>query len=492
MFCVRSYRFAPVSFFALGMVLSIVLLLLTAVAPPVRAQEPPSAPENIPVLSLKDCIRIALQDSPTLLVEDERRNIASQDVTGAYGQFLPTLSLGYDWQKAERTDYDVTSDVFAPGPTLHILTSEGIDIPFPTSIYTGTETIDQTIITTYKGYNGQARLNIFNGLAKFSRLSSAKNSLKAAEANRDYTRELVVEDVTAAYFNLLRYQRLYVVAIETRDQQQLELQRTETYFRLGSAAKSDVLQQRVQLENTKLDVVVADNTIKKAFADLAYLLNHPLAEGFAIDESILDTQYEIPPLDGLYQEALASRLDLVSSEHNLEARNKDVTTATSGAWPSLDVFASLSGSENDSPYRFGSQRSGSTTFGWSASWNFFDRLQTWTGRSQAKANARIAEYQLQQAKLNVQVEIRQLHNSMVEAKERAHVSQETIIQSEEELRLASERFRVGAGTTLDVIVAQANLANSRAQEVQAMCDFLIAQTMMYRAVGRANSWAVEQ
>ena len=110
-------------------------------------------------------------------------------------------------------------------------------------------------------------------------------------------------------------------------------------------------------------------------------------------------------------------------------------------------------------------------------------MQTWTGRSQAKANARIAEYELQQAKLNVQVEIRQLHNSLVEARERAHVSQETIIQSEEELRLAQERFRVGAGTTLDIIVAQANLANSRAQEVQAMCDFLIAQT---RCTGR---WA---
>ena len=66
----------------------------------------------------------------------------------------------------------------------------------------------------------------------------------------------------------------------------------------------------------------------------------------------------------------------------------------------------------------------------------------------------------------MQVEIRQLHNTMVEARERANVSRETITQSEEELRLAQERFRVGAGTTLDIIVAQANLANARAQEVQ--------------------------
>ena len=58
--------------------------------------------------------------------------------------------------------------------------------------------------------------------------------------------------------------------------------------------------------------------------------------------------------------------------------------------------------------------------------------------------------------------------------------------------MASERFRVGAGTTLDIILAQTNLANSRAQEVQAMCDFLISQTRMYRAVGRTNAWVGEQ
>ena len=468
------------------MVLLIVLTVLAVSNLPAGAQESPGPEADLPVLSLRDCLEVALGDSPTLMVSDEQRHIAANDVTGAWGAFLPTISLGYDWQKAERTDFDVDQfdTTFRTVPT-----DNGDDsITFPDQVLNG-EVADETIITKYKGLNGQARLNVFQGFAKFSRLSSAKNQLKAAEATRDYTRERVVEDVTAAYFNLLRYQRLLVVAIETRDQTQLELDRTETYFRLGSAAKSDVLQQRVQVENAKLDVVVADNTVKKAFADLAYNMNRPLAEGFNIDESILNTDYDVPDVEALYTEALANRLDLISSGYNLESRNKDVTTATSAAWPSVDLYVSHSRYENDSPFRFGASKSASTTFGWSASWNVFDRLLTWTGRSQAKANARIAEYQLQQSKLNVQVEVRQLYNSLVEAREKAHVSRETIIQSEEELRLARERFRVGAGTTLDIILAQANLTNSRAQEVQAMCDFLIFQTQMYRAVGRTNAWA---
>ena len=47
---------------------------------------------------------------------------------------------------------------------------------------------------------------------------------------------------------------------------------------------------------------------------------------------------------------------------------------------------------------------------------------------------------------------------------------------------------MGAGTALDVIMAQVNLANSRAQEVQAVCDFLIAKAQLDRAVGRLSRW----
>jgi len=459
----------------------------------------PAAAQNVseqmafPVLTMDDCVRLALQDSPTLLISEERREIAGKDVDQAYGAFLPDISLGHNWQKSKRTDYGVeqsTRGIFGL-PVFTDLNDPSTLIgqtAFPTAIPNGTFA-DQVIHTRYKDINGRANLNLFSGFGKFSGLSSAKHGLKAAEATLGYTRELVAEKVISAYFNLLRYQRLLEVAVETRDQAAKELERTETYFRLGSAARSDVLQQRVRLENTRLDLVVADNNVKMAFADLAFSMNRPLASTFIIDASVLETDYAVEDVQVLYAEALGTRKDLVSTEELSSARHNDVTSASSNLLPRVDLFASFNRYRNVSPFIFGSQQSGNTAFGYSVSWNVFDRFQTLAGRSKAKANARIAEYELAQARLNVQVEVRQLHNSLVEARERARVSSETITQSEEELRLARERFRVGAGTTLDVIVAQVNLANSRAQEVQAMCDFLIANTRMKRAVGRLDNWS---
>lgn len=465
-------------------VLAAALLLLSG-AGLARAQEATAADAGLPLLTLQDCVGLALQRSPSLLISEERRFLAAKDVTGAKGAFLPDISLSHRWSKSERTDYDVDQFDYQNEP-FHTYDSAGDSTMWFQQVASLTGIGDEVSRSTYKDLNGSASLNLFAGFSKFANLSAANSSLHAAEANLDYTRELVVEEVITAYFNLLRYLKLMDVAKDTRDQAAKELERTETYFRLGSAAKSDVLQQRVRLEQTRLDLVVADNNVKKAFTDLAYSMNQPLAAAFRVDFSVLDTDYQVADVEALYEEALASRLDLKSVEFSVEATRKGVVSASSGLLPRVDLQVSHSRYTNDSPYKFGSQKSSSTSWGYSVSWNIFDRMQTITGRSKAKANARIAEYELEQARMNAQVEIRQLHNVLVEARERAKVSRETIVQSEEELRLAQERFRVGAGTTLDIIVAQVNLAGSRVQEVQAMCDFLIGEAKLERAVGRGN------
>jgi outer membrane protein TolC len=343
------------------------------------------------------------------------------------------------------------------------------------------------ITSTSKDVSGSANITLFDGLANINRIGAARASRDAAELNRAWSRELVIQNVATAYYDLLRYVKLREVAVETRDQARAELERTETYFRLGSAAKSEVLQQRVRLEQTRYDLVVADNMVEMAAADLAYAMNQPLAERVAIDTSPLFTEMALEEVDSLYSEALESRLDLESSRLGVEASQHEARAASGALLPRVDAFGRFSRSNNESPYRFGSQTSESWVFGAQASWDIFNRYQNWTNRSKAKAQARIAEYQMQQAELDAQLEVRQYHNAMRNALEKHKVSEETIVQAEEELRLAKERFRVGAGTQLDRITAEVNLASARADEVQAVCDYLIARVQLYRAVGRLNN-----
>lgn len=443
--------------------------------------EPVPAP--LAVLTLRQCVEIALRSNLATAIAEEQRQSAVQGLKGAWGAFLPAVSVGRTYSKNERRDFDVP---VTEARLLYQLETVGGDIiDIAAQVPTG-EVYDQKIVATYQDISADASLNLFDGHRKYGTLKSSRQVLRAAEATASYTREQVVENVAAAYFDLLRYERLLEVAVESRDLAARELERTEVYFKLGSAAKSDVLQAKVRYEQTRLEVVRAENGVEQAFANLAYAMNQPLAARFEIERSALDANFELADLDALYAQALAQRLDLRSREHEVEARKGEVTAAGSGLWPSLDVFLSYTRYTNESPYRFGAQESDNIGYGYRVNWNIFDRLQSWTGRNQAKARARMAVYNLEQSRLDAQLEVRRLYNSLVEARERARVSRETIVQAEEELRLAQERFRVGAGTTLDRINAQVNLTRARADEVQAICDYLINAARLDRAVGRAS------
>lgn len=445
------------------------------------AQEPVG-----PVLTLEDCVRIALQSSANLRVRELEQDIAEQNVKAAWGALLPDLTVSASWNKSKRTDFDLESPVYEMFNVPYVDTA-GDTLYLPQQAVVDVVIDDVGITSTSKDVSGSANITLFDGLANINRIGAARANRDAAELNHAWSRELVIQNVATAYYDLLRYVKLREVAVDTRDQAQAELERTETYFRLGSAAKSEVLQQRVRLEQTRYDLVVADNMVEMAAADLAYAMNQPLAERVAIDTSPLFTEMALEEVDSLYSEALESRLDLESSRLGVEASQHEARAASGALLPRVDAFGRFSRSNNESPYRFGSQTSESWVFGAQASWDIFNRYQNWTNRSKARAQARIAEYQMQQAELDAQLEVRQYHNAMRNALEKHKVSEETIVQAEEELRLAKERFRVGAGTQLDRITAEVNLASARADEVQAVCDYLIARVQLYRAVGRLNN-----
>ena len=119
-----------------------------------------------PVLSLRECVLIAVRESPTLQTAAAQRDIFDQDVKTAWGAFLPDLTVGHNYSKADRTDYDVPQ--FGLG-SVPLTDSAGDVLLFPTTVATG-EIADEKISSTYRDVNFGARLNIFEGFGMFSGL----------------------------------------------------------------------------------------------------------------------------------------------------------------------------------------------------------------------------------------------------------------------------------------------------------------------------------
>jgi len=120
------------------------------------------------------------------------------------------------------------------------------------------------------------------------------------------------------------------------------------------------------------------------------------------------------------------------------------------------------------------------------SFSIFDRMVTSTSVKTAKADHRIAEYNLEKRKLNAVKEIKNLIFGMNEARERITVAHEIIEQAKEEVKLAEERYRIGAGTMLETIDAHVAYTTAQADLIQAECDYLVAKADLARAAGKMS------
>jgi outer membrane protein TolC len=215
-------------------------------------------------------------------------------------------------------------------------------------------------------------------------------------------------------------------------------------------------------------------------------MNTPSSATFEVDQTLAEGMgWNIPELDDLLDEGRTERQDLAAARFNLVARDKAVSEARSGFWPNISLFGQWNRSRQETPFRFQGTATEAQELSWGVqgSWNIFDRFQTKANARRSVAQRRRAEYDLRQAQLDFELEVVQIRNNLVEAKERHAVAIDTVEQAQEDLRLAEERFRVGAGTSLDVINAQVSLAQARRDEVDAQADFAKYMADLDRATG---------
>ncbi len=436
-------------------------------------------------VTLAECIEVAKLGSATLGKFEEDVESAGVGKTQALAQFLPDLTITGSWSDDERTDVD--SPVF--GGDLFLVPSGLVDAGFAdqglfqiSAEQSGVE--DRITPSTSKQVRLSSNWTLFSGFSRFAGLNRAKADLRSIEETYAYQDDLLVQSVSNSYLDYVRARQRVTVAEDAEELARRELERSETYFDLGISTRSDVLQQKVRHQQTKLDTVRERNTMRNAFADLAHNMNIPSARPFDVEDD-LTGEMQLPDLDGALVQAATGRSDIAAAQYNVDARTSAVTEARSGYWPSASFFVNWSRFNQNLPQtlRFGSDTTESFSWGFQGSWSIFDRFQTKNQSRNAVATRRKAEYDLQQARLDMELEIVQIHNNLREALERFEVASVTVEQATEDLRLAEERFRVGAGTSLDVINAQVSLAQARRDVVDAKVDYAKFGTQFKRATG---------
>ncbi len=420
-------------------------------------------------LTLSECILIALDNNTAIKQAEYSVQSQSASVMQSYGIFLPNLNLSGNWNRTRR-ESDLT---FIPGLGT---------VPFRTQ-----QTLNSFSTTA------STSIILFNGFANFSSVSRAKANYLSADYNFKRTRQSVIFQTYQLYLNVLRNKQLLKVAEDNLKRSQRQLERILEANRVGSVSLADVYKQEVQVGNDELNLIRAQANYDKSKADLlVYLGMIPSDEYEFEDPSIkmeIDTtefsalREQVKNLDALISKAIDTRPDYKSAVANLNSAKSGVTVAMSGYMPTISASASYNLNSNEL-----STLTKNRSFGWGINISFpiFDRLQLQTQVQQAKINVKNAEVQLEQTKRQITADVKKAILDLESAMKQLEVAERQVKSAELDLKTAEEKYNIGAGTLLDLLIATANYTSAVSSRVNAIYDYIIAKTQLQYALGELD------
>jgi outer membrane protein TolC len=329
--------------------------------------------------------------------------------------------------------------------------------------------------------NAFLRGNLSVLLTDFGRTGASVNR---SDALLSATREAGVtvrEDVAFAakvgYFNVLRAGRNLEVKRETLRQRESLLKQAQAYFEAGIRAKIDVARAEANLYGARAQWSQAENDVRVARITL---LNRMGVEGPA-DFLLTDTlaAETIPgTLPDWVAEAERNRPELKSLRERERAAAQAVRFARGGYLPVLAGAAGygIVGEEPPLDQEY--------TVGVTLSVPLFSGFLTREQVKEAEALLSSVRHELTDARRGVLLQVEEAAFGVSEASERIGARQKEREASDENLRLATARYEVGAGDIIEMIDAQVQMTQADTATIDAQYDYSVSVATLLRAVGR--------
>lgn len=280
------------------------------VAWPVAAQQVPAS------LTLASAIEIARSNNPTYLQSLNDQVQAEWDVRQAYGQLLPQASAntGVTWQGAGEQQFGTLTlgDLGFGDLPSYYLSSYGISVGMNVS------------------------------LATVLGPSQAKAQRGATSAGIRLAESSLVSQVTSAYLEVLRQQEGTRLAQQQLENSRFNLRLAQGRLEVGAATPIDVGQAEVQVGRSEVVVLQADNALATGRMRLLQQLGVSVEQAFELSSTfqLSEPSWTVEEMLGL---ALDGNPTLDATRRSKQAADIGVASARSPYFPSLSISTGWSG-----------------------------------------------------------------------------------------------------------------------------------------------------
>ncbi|RMF10525.1 MAG: TolC family protein [Candidatus Neomarinimicrobiota bacterium] len=425
-------------------------------------------------LTLEDCIREALQNRETVVSARLDETAARLGKKGSFSAIYPSLSLSGGWQENRFPERQ-----FALDP----VTGE------PIGGLGGTQVTSVTSISS--GLSGSGTL--YDGGRWWNTIQQASNSVEIARERLRQARINVIRSAAEAYYNQLKAEQLMTVAEKNLDLANRQVELAQQQYQLGAVKRTDLLKAEVQQGQARMELLNRQVALAAARRDLLNALGRNPSD---------------PPLtlsEG--ENPLGAVPDWNLALANLEEHNPALQAAKSTVrdarlsyklarglrLPSLNYRLSY-GASSDALQNLGSayQDNWSLSGSLSLSFPLFTGFELSTREQQAKINVQQRELDVTTTRKDLVAQLGAALDALRNYHEILPIAQSVLESAEEDLKLAEQRYQLGAASILELLDAQVSVVQARSNYITTYYDTRIQEARVEALMGTLDAVYTEQ
>lgn len=444
-------------------------------------------------MTLEECIGVALKENSAVRNAERQVNVAGTRVMAARSAVLPRVNTSFSSGKFRRGDQNAIDLIPTQYEILNVPVVNGVGTPVndlfvglpgePTG-YEVRPYISRGSEINSNSASIDLSWNAFDFGQSWTNIRAANASQEASRKSFESTRQSTILLVQQRYFEHLKAVRLLDVQQEEVKSNEEQLKRTESMFEIGSVAQGDVYRQRTTLGRSQITLIRQQNSVANSRAALNVAMGRdPRAELNIVDIEASNEQDDYD-LTQVMKTSAENNPEIKSLQDNMRSAGLSARVAKLNYLPNVTVSASYDRSNSELDLVYGNfDKNYSLRFGATLSFNLFNGFADQAETERTSLNYHIAQENLVERQRGLQLEVEQAYLTLKAAKEITVINESNLRSAEEDLRLAQERYRVGAGTLLDIINAQFNLTNAKATLVNAKYDMMIARAQLKAGMG---------
>lgn len=416
------------------------------------------------VLTLDEAVTIARNQNTNVVKSTNSLATFQAGVKSAYGNLLPSLSLGggFGWQRVTNSNGQIIVDSLG------------------NEINTGSSQYDSRNWSVSAG----GGVTLFNGLSNIASINQSKANLESAKLTLEKLKQDVTLQTITYYTQIISYQKLLNFQEENLKYNEELLMQIKEKFDLKIVPINDVYSQEAQTANAKVSYLQAKNNLEIAKINLLNYLTIDVSQDYQFDSiasGIKDTSLISGNVQNLYEYALSNRTDYQSMVYELESSKNQLTIARSGLFPSLSANYGFSSSANNPSNLFDQK---AFNFGLSLNIPIFSNWNTEYSIQAADVQLLNNSEDLKVLELSIKSQVKAATLNLQTATQQLNASDVALTASRESWRIETETYNLGAATYLDLQLSYNNYLQAQYNKISNEFSYIVAQYALLNAVGK--------